>query len=306
MMKRALHGIARFLSKRHFGIAKLYQRGRLRRSLAAHPDEMLVYQMGKVGSSAIVTSLQASRNDLLVHHIHRLGEEELRRFEAFARESFKRDRVNAAARAGFVTQLVKGEYLQAELAGENSTRAWNVVTLVRDPVARNLSAFFEVLEYQMDYGLRDNLSAKGAEAVTEDLCELFLDRYPDHEFPLTFFESFTRVVGVDVFATAFPRDRGYEVYRKGRVTVLLLRLEDLDRCARPAFREAFGLENLELVRKNVGSEKDYSEMYRRIQRRITLPESYLSKMYGSKYATHFYSAGEIQQFWTKWTRGARA
>jgi hypothetical protein len=305
-MKRAVHGIARFLSRRHFGSAKLYQRGLLRRSLATHPDEILVYQMGKVGSSTIVSSLQASRKGLLVHHIHRLGEEELRRFEAFTRESFKRDRVSPAARAGFVTQLVKGEYLQAALGSGNSTRAWNVVTLVRDPVTRNLSDFFEVLEYQMDYGLRDNLGAKGAEAVTEELCALFLDRYPNHDFPLTFFESFTRAVGVDVFATAFPRERGYEVYRKGRVTVLLLRLEDLDRCARPAFREAFGLEDFTLVDKNVGGEKDYSEMYRRVQRHITLPESYLRKMYRSKYATHFYSPGEIQQFWAKWARGARA
>jgi hypothetical protein len=306
MVKRVFHGIARFLSKRHFGFAKLYQRWWLRRTLATRPDEVLVYQMGKVGSSTIVTSLQASRKDLLVHHIHRLGEEELRQFEAFARESFKKDRVNAAARAGFVTQLVRGEYLQAQLADGNSPRAWKVVTLVRDPVARNLSAFFEVLEYQMDYDLQDNLRAKGAEAVAEDLCELFLDRYPDHEFPLTFFESFARVVGVDVFATAFPRDIGYEVYTKGAVTVLLLRLEDLDRCSRQAFRQAFGLEHFELVGKNVGSDKAYSEIYRRVQRRIRLPDSYLSKMYGSKYATHFYSAKEIEQFRAKWTRGADA
>lgn len=305
MVKPIYHGIARFLSQHHFGIAKLYQRGRLRRSLATHSDEVLVYQMGKVGSSTIVTSLQASRKSLLVHHVHRLGEEELRAFEVFARESFRRDRVNAAARAGFVTQIVKGEYLQAQLAGGNGTRAWNVVTLVRDPVARNLSDFFEVLDYQMDYGLQDNLRAKGADAVTEDLCELFLDRYPNHEFPLTFFDSFPRVVGVDVFATAFPRDRGYEVYKKGTVTVLLLRLEDLARCARQAFRQAFGLENFELVERNVGSEKSYSEMYRRVLGRIRLPESYLGKMYGSKYATHFYSAEELQQFRTKWCSPAR-
>jgi hypothetical protein len=301
-----LLGIARFLSRRHFGIARLYQGWGLRRALAAHPDEMVIYQMGKVGSSTIVTSLQALRKDLLVHHVHRLGEEELRRFEAFVRESFKRDRVTASVRAGFVSQVVAGEYLNAQLAAGNHHRKWNVVTLVRDPVARNISDFFEVLEYQMDYGLRENLSAKGADAVTQELCELFLERYPNHEFPLTFFESFERVVGIDVFATPFPKDTGYAVYTRGPVTVLLLRLEDLDRCARQAFRQAFGLEGFALVGKNLGSEKDYSEVYRRVRRRISLPDSYLSKMYGSKYATHFYSADEIERFRTAWDRSGGA
>lgn len=300
-MDRLVHRLARSLSQRSFWIAKWYQRRRLRRALAAHADELLVYQMGKVGSSTVVASLQAARRDLLVHHVHRLGEEELRRFQQFARESFGRGRASGAARMGFVEQLVKGEYLHAQLTGSRR-RPWKVVTLVRDPVARNVSAFFEVLEYQMDYGLAENVEAKGAEAVTRELCDLFLERYPDHEFPLTFFDTFTRIIGIDVFATPFPREAGYGVYRDGAVTVLLLRLEDLERCAGQAFREAFGLEHFVLVDRNVGSDKVYSEMYRRVLRWLRLPEPYLSKMYGSRLATHFYSADEIQALWTKWSR----
>ena len=185
---------------------------------------------------------------------------------------------------------------------------WGIRWYDRCGVRRRKSGFgsrSEALAYYRDV-LRPEilgLAVAQPDITLDELCELFLERYPGHEDPLIFFESFARAVGVDVFATPFPRQAGYAVYRSGGVTVLLLRLEDLDRCAREAFQQVFGLETFALVDENVASEKAYRDMYRRVRQQLRLPESYLQKMYESRYATHFYSADEVQQFRARWARG---
>lgn len=136
---------------------------------------------------------------------------------------------------------------------------------------------------------------------------MFLDTYTDHTFPLEFFDTEMRpALGWDVYATPFPHRAGCAIYRCERADVLLLRLEDLDRCVTQAFREFRGIDHSSLVRENVGSEKDYSEMYRQLLDAIRLPESYLSQMCGSKYATHFCTADELSRFNARWRRAPEA
>ncbi len=262
--------------------------------------------MGKVGSTTVMRLLRELGLEMSVHHVHVLTRESIERFESFVRESFDKSRkLTACNRPRLVKHLIFLKNLRKQLDRTDINRKWKVVTLVRDPVARNLSSFFQILDLQLNFGLQERLKSRGIDEVLKELFDLFFDEYPDHEVPLIFFDSELRnVFGVDVFATPFPKSKSFKIYKGENVEVLLMRLENLDECAPRAFHEFLGIDGFKVENSNVGSEKEYAEVYRRFLKEIRLPESYLEKMYGSKVARHFYSQEEIQAFESKWRRVA--
>jgi len=224
-----------------------------------------------------------------------LTREAIARFEVFVKENFSRKS------ADMIRDLATVKYLRKQLDHKGYQRRWKVVTLVRDPVARNISAFMGLLDLQMHYGLQEKLQVRCIESVLAELRQLFLEEYSDHDLPLTFFDSEVKsVFGIDVFSTPFPKSKGYTIYEGENADVLLLRLEDLDGCAREAFQEFLEVEGMKITKSNTAAEKDYATVYPRFLRSLKLPNSYLKKMYNSKYATHFYTKEEIRTLEAKW------
>jgi hypothetical protein len=82
--------------------------------------------------------------------------------------------------------------------------------------------------------------------------------------------------------------------------VLLLRLESLNQCAPAAMREFMGLDAFELVESNTAEDKSYADLYKAFRRELALPESYLDRVYGTRFANHFYRADERDAFRRKW------
>jgi hypothetical protein len=82
--------------------------------------------------------------------------------------------------------------------------------------------------------------------------------------------------------------------------LLLIRVEDLNRCASQAFSEFLGLPELPLINENVGSAKAYASLYKTFKDSVKLPESYIDQMYATKYMRHFYSDREIAAFKKRW------
>lgn len=251
----------------------------------------IIYQMSKVGSSTIVTSLGALDLDVPLHHIHLLND--LDGVEQSTRAT------QADPREGLET-IAQGRALRGEI-DKHPTRQWNIVCLVRLPIARDVSAFFQSINAYLP-----NAQARfqnGALALSE-LETVFLENHFHHTDEYWFDAQVKPVFGIDVYATPFPRERGYAIYRGRNARLLLIRLEDLDRVAAEAFREAFDIPHLQLARANVGAEKDYQEIYRLFRERTQLPHTYLDAMITSRYARHFYSAAELERDRAAWTRTA--
>ena len=184
-----------------------------------------------------------------------------------------------------------------------------IVTLVREPVSRNVSAFFDLLEVNnAGSGERHTVkSGYGFEVVVDaknpqELEALFLEKF-DHETPLVFFDrEFKGELGIDVFSGEFPTSKGYQIIENEKAQVLLLRLEDLNKCGPGAFKEFLDIDGFSIVKANVGNEKPYNNIYRNFLNTAVLPQSYLDEMYNSKYTRHFYSSKEISRFRAKWNR----
>jgi hypothetical protein len=294
------------LAERDYHLAKAYYMYRLRRAARRHKGTpLLVYQMGKVGSKTVIRSLRDLKLDMPVYHVHFLTQSLIDEYLE------KRRAFLGTEKQGRLKHVWLYEYLRKQLDDGLGDKKWKVVTLTRDPVARNISSFFENIDVEpLDSGRRYHVQSDadfyGFDIVVDAgdmsaLVQMFLERL-DHREPLTYFDQELQgVLGVDVYSSDFPTAQGYQIYEHKLADVLLIRLENLDTCARDAFSRFLGVENFVLVNENVGSAKAYAPLYKEFRESVALPNSYLDEMYASRYVRHFYSEGEIAEFRVKWS-----
>ena len=190
--------------------------------------------MGKVGSSTIVATLKAIPSPLPVFHIHLLAEETIARNEQF----YFADNRSYLLPSGWpnTAHLFQSHFFRRQL--QLKRPRWKVITLVREPVVRNISGFFESVEYLIPdfYGRLE----KGQLSLDE-LSHSFIHDYKFHDIPLHWFDiELKAALGIDVFASSFPIDKGFAMYESVKADLLLLRLESLSDCYDEAFRQFFG------------------------------------------------------------------
>jgi hypothetical protein len=265
-----------------------------------HPGPIIVHQMGKVGSKTVELSLRKAYEALgiqvPIYHTHILnGFERVRGY--VLKEKNRQDS------AGHFATLDHGESVR-KLIDENPAQHWNIISLVRDPIARNVSAFFESLpEYIPDWHER---YAQGTLTAYE-VQALFLKSHAAYEKPDFWFDSQVKSIpafGIDVYATPFPHNVGYKIYPgEAQASLLLIRLENLKECSETAMQEFLGLENFSLYNTNTTNEKGFAELYRRFNE-LPLPVEYVEERYNTRFAQHFYSDAELDTFIERWTKSA--
>lgn len=224
---------------------------------------ILVYQMGKVGSSSIYSSLVKLYPGLVVHAHH-----------------FYKDHHRWDVRRLYQWAVVEKNPI-------------HVITLTRSPIDRNVSAFFQNFEKCT------GISYENIESVEEKIGQLFLDKYK-HDIPLVWFdENIKENFGIDVYEKPFPTC-GITSYEKNNVRLLVMRLEISDEEKVNAVNKFLNSQDFCLVNTNVGDAKIYADTYKKFKGKVRLPESYLNKMCASKYFNHFYSPDAIEASRVKW------
>jgi hypothetical protein len=229
---------------------------------------IFLFQMGKVGSSTLQRTLSQHHRGCVVH-AHRYA------------DLTSRHRWLLACRRRLGLRIL-------------------VICPVRDPLARNVSAFFQ--NFQRDTGYDINARDWSVDALTD----LFLARYP-HHVPLTWFdEHFLPTFGIDVLGSPFPRGSKSRTYRSGSIHVLVYRT-DLQREEQLAVVSEFvGYPVDEWHYDNVAAEKPYADLYERFCREAVLPEDYISRVGRSRFCRHFWTESEIEEQASKWRARAQA
>ena len=263
----------------------------------------MIYQMGKVGSKTIRSSLQAFKLDMPIFHVHFLTEDRVKETEKERRKYLGTEKEH------LLRHIWQYQYLRKRIASGLNGKKWKIVTLTREPISRNISTFFENLDVEpLEAGHRYKIQSDyyGFEIILNiedayELTQLFFERLY-HDRPLVFFDQEIKsVFDVDVFSSEFPISKGYKIYEGEHADVLLIRLENLNECARDAFKEFLNIEGFTLINTNIGGEKVYAPIYKKVKDSIVLPESYIARMYTSRYMRHFYSEEEIARFRAKWS-----
>ena len=160
---------------------------RLRLAFLSRMSPIVVYQMGKVGSVTICESLRAARLGRPVVHVHYLTPDGIRNamlcnIDAKGLYSPMRSWTSRYVRHRLDHNLEKG--------------IWTVISLVREPVARNISAFFENLA-NTHQDLGSDRQQPGD--LIARLQMRFLETY-NHRVPLTWFDDEVKpTFGIDVY-----------------------------------------------------------------------------------------------------------
>lgn len=275
-------------------------------------DPVLIYQMGKVGSSSIRNSLfrcQDPRTHLVLmsHEYFPVRNRDLDRIaiEPVYRDMLAREIAHEQhVYQQFSPRQRLGWRFREKFYAERIHKVWvqsqhpvRVITLVREPVANNISMFFQLINQYL--GTDIELS----DYDIDEMIDVFIKRYM-HSRPLTWLDAEIKTnFSIDVFQTPFPVDLGYSVISQGRISLLVLRCELDDRTKAQAIADFLGLDEFEIVRSNVASEKTYARQYAEFRQRIRLPPALLEQMYDSTFARHFYSSEEREQFRARWSGG---
>jgi hypothetical protein len=260
---------------------------------AAWRGPVLVYQMGKVGSVTVHQALERLGVFDSLWHVHVLSEVGLRRMATMRAAGLSASKLDARA--------AKARRIRAMLACAGAIpRPFKVVTLTREPVARSFSAYFHHLGLHQP-GLDPHTEVD--EAWVERTCaQIFSEPVPFFSGPEDWFQDeLAEVFGLDVFEHPFPNHSGHGLYRAEGVEVLVLRLEDLHRGAAEALQAFLGVEVPGLPVDNRGLDRPWTSHYRRFLESVVVPREILDRVYGSRYARHFYSPQERAGFADRWS-----
>lgn len=306
MPGKLLYNCFKTVAGRNYRLARvLYDREMTRAQQKHREPPILLHQMGKVGSKSIRATLRELDLDRSIYHTHHLAWHHIAEIEAKRREFFRTERYTYLQRSWL------SRFIRKQLADPNDATRWKVITLTRDPIARNLSGFFQNVKFKaLEPGERYEIESHyyniAPQVITlEDLSPLF-DLYWNsyrHDTPLSYFdEEIDEIFGTDVFGTEFPKDKGYHIYPARKGEVLVIRLENLNTCAEQAIQDFLGIKDFKLTNINLGDDKVYAPVYKKFKSTIQPPAEYLDRFYDSKYVQHFYTDDEVAGFRGKWTR----
>lgn len=247
-----------------------------------------VYQMGKVGSMSIVTELESRNLGHPVIHSHMLND-----FDRIAENACKQ----YPNPVDVLYEVQRGRMIRDWMDEAGSDAQWNVITLTREPVGRNVSAFFQNI-VQMIPNIEARLEC--GDLFVDELHELFLHVFNSRAPESWFDNQLKPVFGIDVYSEPYDFEKGYKILTAGQSRALLIRMEDLNRAIQPAMQALMSLSDFPARKENQAEEKYYSQAAAMFKQQ-PLPAWYIEAMYSTRYATHFYTAQELENLRTKWS-----
>jgi hypothetical protein len=237
----------------------------------------VVYTMGRVGTVSVRDALVRTAPYVQIEVSHYITPHGIQDREAFrGRRDDRAHRVQAqlAAGAGGVPYFI---------------------SLVRDPVARDVSIVMkraEVGRYQ---------PSNGHALTVLDLQNEFVKHGPGNALGWMDNElgSF---LDIDIYATPFDRNLGYQIYELNRGRLLIIRLDQLSRKFPIAMQEFVGFPFCTPVRLNSSCEGPAAEVCDAFRKNLKLDNVLLDTYYSSKFSRHFFSDEELTAFRSKWGR----
>ncbi len=211
---------------------------------------VILYQMGKVGSSSIQKALE--ERGFYVIHLHTLKLKKSRLFY------YERSWIDIAKR--FITALIIRVMIQFR-------KSVKIITVLRDPLERNKSAVFQ----NLDCHLHKLNNRKGQITIDEELFSMLEDRRFIEASLNWFDEELNKYFGIDVFdylEKGFP----YNIIHERKYSVLILNFEKLNESA--DIIGSFLETDIELSFTNSSSQKWYKHLYNEVKEKyIPTPKS---------------------------------
>lgn len=194
-----------------------------------------------------------------------------------------------------------------------------IVTGIREPVARDISLFFELLDDGF-WWVEDEQEKKSLKKRCLEFCYAMIGKHSvsshksynynwahywnEHAQYGAMFDWFDlelkETFGMDVFQYKFDKEKGYSVIKKDNVELFLFRMDVLDSLNEP-LGEFLKIDNFCLPQYNVGGNKGYKYIYQQMIKEIQLPEEYLDFYYhNNERMDFFYTEDQKEQMLKQW------
>ena len=298
LLRKVPAGLHKKLHRKSFGYAKRRAYADWCARIDPTKEPLIVYQMGKVGSSTVCRTLHQFQTTHNIFQVHVLTWDWIHRVE----EQYRQASADHG-RTMLDEHILTSRWVRTCM-DRNPAQKWKVIALVRDPVARNVSAFFQAFPVYFSKLSKKNGDGNITALETQELVSLFLKEFGQdrHDLPLEWFDlHFKPAFGLDVFKEPFDQAAGYKIYHGDQCDLLLMRMEDLKACMQPALEAFAGLKIDGLARANAAADKDYAQQYQDFHAQLRLPQSYLDRLYDSDFAKYFYTQEQLENFRQKWS-----
>lgn len=240
----------------------------------------LIYSMGKVGSSTVKELVEQQFPFLPCFQPHFLSDHWLKEIIPAMPEHYH---VNLKPAQEF------NEF--RKLHPEYKVK---IITLVREPVIRDISDVFE--------NWRDFFKTNDMKSLTSNQ---ILERLHTHNFEYTlnwFDTEFKAWTGVNVYEQDFDKGKGYSIWQSNGHDILCIQLEQLNEVLCKAMSEFAGLKLQPGKSANTSEQKGMKELYRTVASTFSLSNEQQAIVYQSKYVNHFYSANDINRQKQRWVK----
>lgn len=183
---------------------------------------------------------------------------------------------------------------------------YDIITATRDPLTRKVSAFFQNITAD-HYGFSYDSLDDAKKAPVEDLIRRFRS-WEDgiNEATGWFDRHFLPKTSVDVYASEFDPNQGWQLIDSVEFRVLIVKFEDIKKnhvgALNALVRKRFGKEAVidVLEPNNLSEAKWYSGVMKEFKEVIQFTKEELDEAYCSKYMIHFYSTEQIAKLRAKW------
>jgi len=260
-------------------IKKRWQQHKKLIALYSDKDTVFIYQMGKVGSTSLAHSIP---NAVHIHAFYTKNHTCPARLKGLAKFGWR-----------YYIYRIEQELVAALLRKAfRDRKETKIITLVREPIKRNVSMFFHDLDAYLFAAHTNCLNTRVKPLPTRNqnqslLTEVF-DQEFDHQYPLTWFdEEMQSMTELRVYDTAFDKEKGFSIVSNQKYKLLCLRTDKIVQRGKE-INDFIG-EEVSIKMNNQAQKKWYGDLYKQFILDYKISGELDNLIKASRYYKHFFN-----------------
>lgn len=264
---------------------------------------IIIYTMGKVGSSSLYWMLKNSKLNLrLVYHVHFLTKKNIESMNLKYEKAGIQD-TKKVPLANFILGNPNHRVCTNILKTKIPTQQWLILSIIRDPMDTFLSHIFQNPKVSRPF-LLNQKGEIDLEKVKKYLFEFQYQFDPDNEFISNWFDDeFKQFTNADVYNYKFDHEKGYIVVDSAKYKILVARIDVLNNQLNGVLSQLLDKKiTLNVNRKNERKNTKNADIYSEIKRTTVFDKNFLQNFYSTKFAKHFFTESfrlNKIEYWSK-------
>jgi FkbM family methyltransferase len=255
-------------------------------TITQNDSPILIYQVGKVGSSTIYNSLKKSIFDVPIYQVHNIHT---------SQELYNKEQQNSYVESSH--HLLLGIKLNEIIKNKKNIK-WKIIIGVRDPIHRWLSDIFQNINERYS-----NLKNTNGTLDKSKLINYFVKSLDSNPMEKWFYDELFNTFHVDISTINLDKSKGYTICKVNGVEILFYTMESLKNSFEIMMKEFLPSHNIKMEKANEASSKDYHADYKFIQNVVKFELKYLEEYYyNNSVAKYFYSNQRLKEFIDKWKK----